>query len=129
MDREGIERLIRERLVDEPSVVAAWLFGSVARGTATPRSDVDVAILSRSVRSTVELLDLQVNLTSTVGAEVQIVELETAPTDLVHRVLRDGRLLVDRDKTERIRFEVDARNRYFDMKPILLEYRRQRGAA
>jgi len=129
VDREGIERLIRERLVDEPSVVAAWLFGSVARGTATPRSDVDVAILSRSVRSTVELLDLQVNLTSTVGAEVQIVELETAPTDLVHRVLRDGRLLVDRDKTERIRFEVDARNRYFDMKPILLEYRRQRGAA
>jgi predicted nucleotidyltransferase len=51
VDREGIERLIQERLVNEPSAIAVWLFGSLARGTATARSDVDVAILSSSARS------------------------------------------------------------------------------
>ena len=52
-----------------------------------------------------------------------------APTDLVHRVLRDGRLVLERDRSARIAFEVRARNEYFDMQPILRRYRGQRGRA
>jgi len=55
------------------------------------------------------------------------VVVDWAPSDLVHRVLRDGRLLVDRDRRARIRFEVAARNRYFDMQPIWRRYRRNAG--
>jgi len=43
---------------------------------------------------------------------------------LIHRVLRDGKLVLDRDPSLRIRFEVQARNRYFDLLPFLLRYRR-----
>jgi len=62
------------------------------------------------------MADLRLSLDSWTGY--------AAPTDLVHRVLRDGSLLVDRDKPMRIRFEVDARNRYFDLQPFLRRYRR-----
>jgi len=52
------------------------------------------------------------------------VVLNRAPVDLVHRVLRDGILLLDRDPSGRIRFEVRARNEYFDLLPHLRRYRR-----
>ena len=55
---------------------------------------------------------------------VDLVVLDSAPVDLVHRVLRDGRLLYDDDPSMRVRFEVRSRNQYFDLLPYLREYRR-----
>jgi len=43
--------------------------------------------------------------------------------DLVHRILRDGILCLDRDRSARIRFEVKARGEYFDLLPYLQRYR------
>jgi uncharacterized protein len=114
-------------LADRGDVVAAYLFGSVARGTATPTSDVDVAILFvTDPPSTIDglHLGLESELQRVLGVPTQLVVLNRAPCDLVHRVLRDGVLLVDRDPGARIRFEVDARNRYFDLQPFLRRYRR-----
>lgn len=108
-------------------VAAVYLFGSVARGTATRASDLDVAVLFASPPPRTlagRHFDLEANLQETMGMPVQLVVLNDAPCDLVHRVLRDGRLLVDRDPSARIRFEVQARNEYFDLKPFLDRYRR-----
>lgn len=58
------------------------------------------------------------------GRTVQVVILNAAPPDLVHRVLRDGASLLDRDPAARIRFEARARNAYFDLRPFLERYRR-----
>lgn len=55
---------------------------------------------------------------------MQVVALNRASPDLVHRVLRDGRLILDRDRAARIRFEVRSRNDYFDMTRIRALYRR-----
>jgi len=68
-------------------------------------------------------------LERTLGQTVQVVVLNNAPPDLIHRVLRDGRILVDRDRAARIRFEVRARNEYFDLLPTLNRYRRRETAA
>ena len=50
--------------------------------------------------------------------------LNRAPADLVHRILRDGILMLERDRNARIAFEVQRRNEYFDLLPILKRYRR-----
>ncbi len=42
-------------------------------------------------------------------------------------MLRDGILVVDRDPSRRIEFEVRRRNEYFDLLPVLREYRRAAG--
>jgi len=122
----ALEDILTERLEREPRVVCAYLFGSVARGTATPDSDVDLAILHQKAPEGYleQPFDLEADLSELVGRQVQIVVLESAPGDLVHRVLRDGKLLVDRDPSARIAFEVRARSEYFDMLPILRRYRR-----
>lgn len=110
-------------------VAAAYLFGSVARGEAGPRSDVDVGVLMAAsageTRVTLASLrgDLQEELQRAAGRPVDLVILNHAAPDLVHRVLRDGVLLVERDPQARVRFEVRARNEYFDLLPYLKRYR------
>ena len=127
MDRATVEETLRAFLAREDhGVVAAYLFGSIARGTPRPGSDVDIAVLYGGAPPTslAELpLDLETELERVLGAPVQVVVLNRAPVDLIHRVLRDGVLLVDRDRSARIRFEVKARNEFFDIQPILARYR------
>jgi predicted nucleotidyltransferase len=115
---------------DPHGAYAAYLFGSVARGTARASSDVDVAVLLESGRpTTLEAYPtaLRADLSALLGREVDLVVLDSAPPDLTHRVLRDGKIVLDRDRRRRIAFEVRARNQYFDMRPILDRYRGAHG--
>lgn len=108
-------------------IVCVYLFGSVARGTAGPGSDLDVAVLYENPPTrTLEGsgVGLGGELEAVIGLPVDLVVLNRAPVDLVHRVLRDGILLVERDRNARVRFEVAVRNEYFDLKPHLDRYRR-----
>lgn len=114
-----------------PPLAAAYLFGSVARGEAKPWSDLDLGLLySTDPPRTLAALptELTAELTRALGAEVDLVVLNRAPVDLVHRVLRDGILVVDADRSRRIAFEVASRNAYWDLLPILQRYRRPRTA-
>lgn len=128
MDREAVIARLTETLATlDGDLAAAYLFGSAARGEARPGSDVDVAILLRQEpEATLGGLraDLADTLAEALGRPVDLVVLNRAPADLIHRVLRDGVLLLDRDSSLRIAFEVRSRNEYFDLLPYLREYRR-----
>lgn len=129
MPTASIEQALRKFFAARPAgIVAAYLFGSVARGTAGARSDVDVAVLYEAAPpATIEglPLDLENAIHQLVARPVQVIVLNTAPVSLVHRVLRDGVLVLDRVPSARIRFEVRARNEFFDLQPILARYRRR----
>ena len=128
MERADFERLEREVVrVGACEAVAVYLYGSQARGTASPGSDIDLGVLLRSapapsLHSVARTLEDAVE--RAVKIPVEVVVLNTAPADLVHRVLRDGKLLLDRDRPARIRFEVQSRNEYFDLAPLRRLYRR-----
>ena len=125
-----LARFFAERETGEAAAV--YLFGSVARGDDRPGSDVDLGILYR--RDPPRTLDglplrLEGEIERLLGRATQVVTLNTAPADLRARVLRDGVLILDRDPSLRIRFEVRTRNEWFDLQPILREYRRVRTRA
>jgi predicted nucleotidyltransferase len=126
--RTRIERFF----ADHPSEFAAiYLFGSVARGAARPGSDVDIGVLHETEPpSTLAAVPatLETELTRALGLPVQIVVLDTAPVDLVHRVMRDGLIVEERNPSRRIAFEVRTRNEYFDLLPVLRRYREPRRA-
>lgn len=112
-------------------VVCAYVFGSVGRGSAGAASDVDVAVLlEREPAPTLAGSGVALGgaLERALGRPVDLVVLNRAPVDLVHRVLRDGALAFEGDRAARVRFEVRARNEYFDLRPHLDRYRRADGA-
>ena len=108
------------------SCVAAYLFGSHARGSPKPGSDIDVAVLYEqrpAGKLDSEPMLLEGELERALRQPVDVVVLNSAPVDLAIRVLREGELLLENDRGARIRFEVRTRNEYFDLEPILLRYR------
>lgn len=131
MDRERIaQEITRVFAARNENATAVYLFGSIARGEGRPNSDVDVAVLyGKPVEAGLAGLKLALagDLEERLGRRVDLVVLDSQPPDFVHRVLRDGLLVVENNRSARIRFEVNARNEYFDVLPMLRRYRRPPG--
>jgi predicted nucleotidyltransferase len=129
MDRTAIIETLRAGFASaDPSIVCAYLFGSVARGEQGSSSDVDVAVLFDAPPPATLLgpvSRLQGELENALARDIDLVVLNHAAPDLIHRVLRDGVLVSERDANRRVQFEVKARNEYFDVKPYLDEYRKR----
>jgi len=89
---------LRRALRTEPSVSMAVVFGSIARGDDHVESDVDllVALREPELHHRVALAD---RLRTRTGLTLEVVALEDAlrRPSLMVEVLRDGRVLVDRD--------------------------------
>jgi predicted nucleotidyltransferase len=121
---EQLQNLFR---TDHRGAVAIYLFGSTARGTDSPGSDIDIGVLYREppLRSLDDpSFSLKGDIEATLHRPVDLVVLNHASADLCHRVFRDGILVLDRDRAFRIRFEVRKRNEYLDLLPVLRRYRR-----
>jgi predicted nucleotidyltransferase len=92
-------RGLLEALRTRPEVRLAVIYGSFARGEAGPESDLDILVRLRDdtylARAT--LIEL---LQRTSGRRVQLVSLEQAEEAplLLADILRDGRVLVDRER-------------------------------
>ncbi len=115
-------------------IACAYLYGSTARDEARAGSDIDVAVLLRETPpATLDGLGFDVagELERVLGKPVDIVVLNRAAPDLVHRILRDGVLVHESDRRRRVAFETRSRAEYFDVLPYLRQYRRsmaRRGA-
>ncbi len=130
LDHHALLQVLRRFFAEHgQGLICAYLFGSTARGTANTHSDIDLALLyAESPPDTLEGLgiDVAVALQQRLHRPVDCVVLNRAPVDLIHRVLRDGILVYEQDRSRRIRFEVQARNAYFDLLPVLRQYRKAR---
>jgi predicted nucleotidyltransferase len=106
-----------------PEVSAVYLFGSQAKGTTTKNSDIDVAVLLEPG------FDLKAHSMYRIGLMVELEQLCRRPVDVVilnqaslvlrNQVLKYGRLVYERDHSQRVAFEVYSRQAYYDFKPIL----------
>jgi len=124
----------------ESAVVAAWLFGSVAQGRATPLSDVDFAVLLRP--NSPQGLDRFVLLDRLANALADLLGISDQSIDVIplndqgvlfqHSVLRTGRLVYETDPRARALFVSSVLRRYFDFRPTVAIFdvasRRQRAA-
>ncbi len=88
--------LLRRAFRTEPTVALAVLFGSAARGEMHSESDVDILV---ALREGADARALASRLSERVGLRLQLVTLEDAQRAplLLAEVLREGRVLVDRE--------------------------------
>ena len=92
LTKEQIQKTISEYFAGKP-VKKAWLFGSYARGEATPGSDIDVMVRFNDEKkiSVFDLADITFRLEQQTNRKVDLVEkdcllpfaYETAKNDLI----------------------------------------------
>ena len=129
-DLEPYQQALDEAF-ERHGVVLAYLYGSQARGDAGPLSDVDVAVqfapdLPRreTSSSSVETRFSRVGrLTSDLCQllrrdDVYVVDLETIPPLLCHRIYLNHRLLCCPDDAVRVAFETRALWQYVATRPL-----------
>jgi predicted nucleotidyltransferase len=89
---------LRAAFRTEQNVRFAVLFGSAARGEDTAASDIDLLVEMREA-SLVRVADLGAKLEALLGRRVDVLALEDAGRNpqLLAEVLREGRVLVDRE--------------------------------
>jgi predicted nucleotidyltransferase len=105
-------------------VLEAYLFGSLATGSAHAHSDVDVAIYLADPRPVSSPFGYAADLGAELMAalktsRVDVVVLNDAPPLLYHRVLRDGQRILSRDLRATTTREGYALSRYCDFVPQL----------
>jgi predicted nucleotidyltransferase len=107
---EALIGCLREALSSGvPRLKLALLFGSTARGTDRPDSDVDVAILPEdlSIPLSAELA-LEARLAKACGRHVDLVRIDRASPMLAWRIARDAIVLLSEPPAEAPRFRARA---------------------
>jgi predicted nucleotidyltransferase len=126
MATTGLGDAGRNRLrdaLDRDGVVAAYVFGSQARGNPGPLSDIDVAVWASPDFDARERFALRLELADAAeaalgGDAIDLVVLDDASPLLRQRAWRDGELIIDRDPRTRVRDEARALVEYLDTKPL-----------
>lgn len=116
-----LEARLREALAAEPKVRWAYLFGSAGR--REPFRDLDVAVmLAPTARGPLPIGRIVNRIHAITGGEIDVVDLESAAPALLGRIVREGRLLADREPEARSSWEIDANGRALDIEPWLEEF-------
>lgn len=93
----GVESAVADVAAREAGVVAAWVFGSRARGEAGPSSDLDVAVLLRPDAGAEALSRVSAALTRVLGVDADVVDLAKSTPVLGFEVVAGGRRVFARD--------------------------------
>lgn len=114
--KDAAERVLGER----PDVVAAYLYGSAARGE--PARDLDVALLFHgkvpSARELEHLASELQRMGAPHGPEIDLRAFNRTAPRFRANVIDEGQLLVDRDAAKRVELEGQALNEWLDFKPV-----------
>lgn len=100
-------------------IAFAYLFGSLAEGTGTHLSDIDIAVFVIDVKPAEVRLEILGDLIDIFQSDhLDLVLLNTAPLGLKMRVIQPRKILADNIPHLRHRFESHVLRSYFDFSKI-----------
>ncbi len=122
--KEHILSKLEPELSSRPEILFAYLFGSVAGGTANRLSDIDLAVYldpgyRHQDRGYGYQSELITELSALLSTPVDAVILNTASTVLKYQVIKNGILIFSRSNEVRRGFHEKTVRDYLDLKPLL----------
>ncbi|WAM36753.1 type VII toxin-antitoxin system MntA family adenylyltransferase antitoxin [Caldicellulosiruptor acetigenus] len=108
-------------------VVVAYLFGSLAMGTYTPLSDIDIAVLlakglSREIMEELENEILEGLMKIFKTDEIDLVVLNSAPLSVRYGVLKTAKIIYCSNTEKTVDFQTEVVSKYLDIKPYREEF-------
>lgn len=108
---ESIAKACRQ----QKEILAAFVFGSRARGGIKPKSDTDIAVLlDENEKPVFDYLECKASIERALTTEVDLVVLNDAGEFMKYQVRRDGHRVYDRDPEKRKQWELMSRKFYQD---------------
>ena len=81
---------LKAALMTCPYIDFAILFGSMAKGTQRPDSDVDVGVLSKTPLDTKQRIEVVDALALALGRPVDLIDLKLAGQPILNQILKHG---------------------------------------
>ena len=129
-DEVRLKEGIKEVLKGHEEILAAYLYGSTVKGYGGKGSDVDVGLLLKEDFEAEALYPARIarELEEKCGLkqEVDVRILNGRPYRFLHRVIREGDVILSKDEKERFRFEASVIDRCIDFKPFYEQYDEKR---
>lgn len=132
--RETVINALKDYFRDRPGIEMAFLFGSIVKGKATSRSDVDVAVYFAGEYSVADVYEITADLERLLKRDVDLIVLNDARASVAWTALRGVRLFVKRPLSY-INYMLDVSreaedfNRFSkELWELRLKRRRQKGA-
>ena len=107
---------LRQHAASRPEVKLAVLFGSNARGTAGPKSDVDLGLLLEP-DTRPNRIEIEAELERAAHRTLDVIYLDEAPPLLRFEISKDGMVLAEREEGLWSRFKARAMVDWWDWAP------------
>jgi uncharacterized protein len=122
---EELVARVREVLASRQDVRWAYLFGSAVNGEHHRDIDVGVVLVDEPAPSAVRFGQLAAQLAEALPEHpIDLVDLSAAALALRGEVVRGGIVVIDRDRSARLEWEIEVTRRWLDIAPWIA-----RGAA
>ncbi len=123
VSKNQIKELVAQVLSNYSHVAGAYLYGSYAKNTMTPLSDIDIAVLLDEdyKPGTANKLNFELSLESKMiqqlpGYSIEVRILNEAPILIQGQVIVEGILIYEKEKKRMLDFEEKVIIRYLDFK-------------
>jgi predicted nucleotidyltransferase len=116
--KDEIVRRIVQFASEQPTILAAYIFGSAVPQRLTVESDVDIGLLFESPAEGLRLMELQEELTGVLGRQVDLVGLNQVSPILAMQVLKHGEVVFARSERAVREFQIRTLFAYFDLKQV-----------
>lgn len=104
---EKISKIIKI-IKSDPNVIAIYLFGSHAKGEATPLSDIDIAVILEN-----PILESEANIGSS-SPEIDVVLFHCLPLHIRFEVLKYGKEIFVRDEEKLLEIKLKVMREFLD---------------
>ena len=114
----SIVKQLKTFFKDKTDAALVFLFGSFVRKQITAYSDIDIGIFFKKAPDIYEINDIKEDLSASLKRDVDVVVLNDASPILRMQVLKNGILIIERDKNDFSIFYGDTVKQYDDLKII-----------
>jgi len=105
---EKISKII-EIIKSHPNVIAIYLFGSHAKGEATPLSDIDIAVILENPTP-----ESEADIGSLSSPEIDVVLFHRLPLHIRYEVFKYGKEIFVRDEEKLLEIKLRVMREYLD---------------
>ena len=123
---EEIQNKLNPLFKQEKSIIFAYLFGSTAQGKTNFDSDVDLAVylndkeISDMFKKRLFFIEKIQSLLKKTADVIVLNEINSIFLKFI--IIKEGRLLLERDHGARLDFELKTMQEYYDFQPFMEEY-------